>query len=238
VAAVAVVAAGRLWRMLWKLVRIVLLVLVVVVGYLAVTAVQVWLTSRHSEASPEQAIVVMGAAQYDGVPSPDLAGRLEEVDDLWRRHLVPLIVTTGYKEPGDQFTESETSERWLVARGVPASAIIEVGGDDSWANLSDAAAALHRRGLDRVLIVTDGFHEDRSLAIATDVGLHAWPVPATDSPIRGWSVVPYFAKETLGVALGRIVGFQRLHRLGLRGGGVGGTGLAVMRRPRPLRSIG
>ena len=213
-AAVAVVAAGRLWRMLWKLVRIVLLVLVVVVGYLAVTAVQVWLTSRHSEASPEQAIVVMGAAQYDGVPSPDLAGRLEEVDDLWRRHLVPLIVTTGYKEPGDQFTESETSERWLVARGVPASAIIEVGGDDSWANLSDAAAALHRRGLDRVLIVTDGFHEDRSLAIATNVGLTAWPVPATSSPIRGWSTVPYFAKETLGVALGRIVGYQRLHRLG------------------------
>ena len=54
----------------------------------------------------------------------------------------------------------------LVAHGVPAHAIVEVGGDDSWANLSDAAHALHRRGLDRVLIVTDGFHEDRSLAIA------------------------------------------------------------------------
>lgn len=206
--------AGRLLRMIRKLVRLVLLLLVLVVGYLAVTAVQVWLTSRHSEARSTQAIVVMGAAQYNGVPSPDLAARLQEADLLWRRHLAPLVVVTGSKEVGDAFTEAEASDRWLVARGVPGRAIVEVGGDDSWANLSDAANALHARGDDRVLVVTDGFHEDRSLAIATNVGLTAWPVPTTTSPITGWSKVPYFAKETLGVALGRIVGYQRLHRLG------------------------
>jgi uncharacterized SAM-binding protein YcdF (DUF218 family) len=211
---VAAVAAGRLLRIVRKLVLLVLVLLVVVVGYLVVTAVQVWLTSRHSEARPAQAVVVMGAAQYDGVPSPDLAARLGDAYDLWHRHLVPLVVVTGYKEPGDQFTEAQASETWLAARGVPTSAIVEVGGDDSWANLSDAAAALHARGLDRVLIATDGFHEARSLAIASNVGLEAWPVPATSSPITGWSTVPYFAKETLGVALGRVVGYQRLHRLG------------------------
>jgi vancomycin permeability regulator SanA len=211
---VATAAAGRLMRLVRRLLRLVLLVVVLVVGYLAVTAVQVWLTSRHSEARPAQAAVVMGAAQYDGVPSPDLKARLQEAREVWRRGLVPLVVVTGYKEPGDQYTEAQASEIWLVAHGVPAKAIVEVGGDDSWANLSDAAEALHARDLHRVLIVTDGFHEDRSLAIAASVGLEAWPVPATDSPIRGWSTVPYFAKETLGVALGRIVGFQRLHRLG------------------------
>ena len=83
-------------------------------------------------------------------------------------------------------------------------------GRDSWQELADAAAALRARGLDDVLIVTDGFHEDRSLAIATDVGLRASPVPATGSPIRGWSAVPYFAKETLGVALGRVFGYAHL----------------------------
>jgi uncharacterized SAM-binding protein YcdF (DUF218 family) len=196
--------------------RVLVVLLVLVAGYLAVTAVQVWLTSRHSEARAAQAEVVMGAAQYDGVPSPDLEARLEDADGLFRRRLVPLVVVTGYKEPGDTFTEAEAGAHWLVAHGVPAAAVVEVGGDDSWANLADAAAALHQRGLDRVLIVTDGFHEDRSLAIATDVGLHAWPVPATDSPIRGWSAVPYFAKETLGVALGRIVGYESLHDLGSR----------------------
>jgi uncharacterized SAM-binding protein YcdF (DUF218 family) len=210
----AAMAAGRLIRMLRRLLRLIMLLLVLVVGYLAVTAVQVWLTSRRSEARPAPAAVVMGAAQYDGVPSPDLAGRLAEVDDLWKRHLIPLIVVTGYKEPGDQFTEAEASEKWLVAHGVPGQAIVEVGGDDSWANLSLAAAALHERRIDRVLIVSDGFHEARCLAIAADVGLTAWPVPASGSPITGWSAVPYFAKETLGVALGRIVGFERLHRLG------------------------
>jgi len=238
VAAVVAVAAGRLVRMLWRLLRLVLVALALVVGYLAVTAVQVWLTSRHSEARAEQAAVVMGAAQYDGLPSPDLAGRLQEADDLWRRRLAPLIVVTGYKEPGDQFTEAEASERWLVSRGVPADAVVEVGGDDSWANLSDAAAALHARRLDRVLIVTDGFHEDRSLAIATDVGLRAWPVPTTFSPITGWSTVPYFAKETLGVALGRIVGYQRLHRLGLSVAGVGGTRALGLAFPRVRGPIG
>ncbi len=213
-AVVVAVAAGRLVRLLHRLVRIILVLIALAVGYLAVTAVQVWLTSRHSEAGIAQAVVVMGAAQYDGVPSPDLAARLRQADDLWRRNLVPLVVVTGYKEVGDQYTEAQASEVWLVAHGVPAGAIVEVGGDDSWANLTDAAAALDARGLDRVLIVTDGFHEDRSLAIATDVGLKARPVPASDSPITGWSTVPYFAKETLGVALGRIIGYQRLHTLG------------------------
>ena len=227
-------AAGRLLRILWKVLRLLLVLLALVIGYLGVTAVQVWLTSRHSEARTAQAAVVMGAAQYDGVPSPDLAARLTDADTLYRRHLVPLLVVTGYKEPGDQYTEAEASQHWLVAHGVPAHAIVEVGGDDSWANLSDAAHALHRRGLDRVLIVTDGFHEDRSLAIATDVGLKAWPVPATDSPIRGWSLVPFFAKETLGVALGRIVGYQRLHDLGSKVL----SSSPVVEGPRVLRPIG
>lgn len=211
-----------------------MLLLVLVIGYLAVTAVQVWLTSRRSEARPAPAAIVMGAAQYDGVPSPDLAGRLEEVDELWRQHLIPLIVVTGYKEPGDQYTEAEASETWLVAHGVPAHAIVEVGGDDSWANLSLAADALHQRKIDRVLIVSDGFHEARCLAIATNVGLTAWPVPASDSPITGWSTVPYFAKETLGVALGRIVGFQRLHRLGAP---VAGSGDSRVLEPRGFPGI-
>jgi uncharacterized SAM-binding protein YcdF (DUF218 family) len=216
VAVVVGAAAGRLLRVVGKIVKPLLVVLLILVVYLAVTAVQVWLTSRRSEPRPAQAAVVMGAAQYDGVPSPDLAARLSEALAVWQRGLVPLVVVTGYKEPGDQYTEAEASGTWLRAHGVPAAAIVEVGGDDSWANLSDAAAALHRRNLDRVLIVTDGFHEDRSLAIASDVGLTAWPVPATDSPITGWSTVPYFFKETIGVAAGRIVGYQRLHNLGLR----------------------
>jgi len=202
------------WRLVW---RALVIAVALFVCYLVVTAVQVWLTSRHSDPRPVQAVVVMGAAQYNGVPSPDLTARLTDAESLWNRHFAPLVVVTGYKEPGDHYTEAQASYIWLVAHGLPGDDIVQVGGSDSWANLSDAAGVLHDRGLDRVLIVTDGFHEDRSLAIASDVGLVAWPVPATTSPITGWSAVPYFAKETLGVAVGRVVGYSRLHDLGTSG---------------------
>lgn len=201
---------GTVLRLVWKTL---LALIVLIVGYLAVTAVQVWLTSRHSDPRRAQAAVVMGAAQYNGLPSPDLTARLEDAQSLWQRRLVSLLVVTGYKEPGDRYTEAEASGRWLVDHGIPDYDIVEVGGNDSWANLSDASKSLHARNLDEVLVVTDGFHEDRSLAIATDLGLKAWPVPATRSPITGWSALPYFAKETLGVALGRVFGYSRLHDL-------------------------
>ena len=206
-------ALKGLWKAFrWALERAAFILLIVLV-YLGVTGIQVWLTSRHSDAHAAQAAIVMGAAQYNGVPSPDLAARLQEVLSVWHRQLVPIVVVTGSKEPGDKYTEAEASKAWLTAHGVPAGDVIEVGGNDSWANLSDAAVALKARGLTKVLVVTDGFHEDRSLAIATEVGLHASPVPATSSPISGWSSIPYFFKETVGVGVGRVVGYSRLHDL-------------------------
>jgi len=185
-------------------------------AYLGVTALQVWLTSRHIDRHRSQAIVVMGAAQYDGRPSPDLAARLGQARRLWAEGDAPVVVVTGSKEPGDAFTEAQAGAAWLGANGVPAADVIEAGGNDSWSNLADAASALHARDVDDVLVVTDGFHEDRSLAIAADVGLVASPVPATASPITGWAALPYFAKETVGVAIGRIIGYRPLHALGER----------------------
>jgi uncharacterized SAM-binding protein YcdF (DUF218 family) len=199
--------------MVFRIFKLFVLLLLFIVVYLAVTGVQVFLTSRHSDPHAAQAIVVMGAAQYNGTPSPDLAARLAEAESLWTQHLAAVIVVTGYKEPGDQYTEAQASATWLESQGVPAAEIIQVGGVDSWQNLSQAATALHQQGLKQVLIVTDGFHEDRSLAIATDVGLTASPVPAANSPISGWATVPYFAKETVSVALGRIIGYGNLDRL-------------------------
>ncbi|MGC8463118.1 MAG: YdcF family protein [Acidimicrobiales bacterium] len=197
-------------RLLRFVLRLVVLVVVAAVVYVGVTAVQVWLTGRHYDPHPAQAIVVMGAAQYDGTPSPDLRARLDEALLLWRQHLAPLIAVTGSKQPGDQYTEAQAAATYLELHGVPAADVLEAGGRDSWSNLADAAPLLQARHATDVLLVTDPFHEDRSLAIATDVGLHASPTPTQTSPIRGWSVVPYYAKEAVGVALGRIIGFDHL----------------------------
>jgi uncharacterized SAM-binding protein YcdF (DUF218 family) len=207
---VGVVAGWTAWRLVRRLVRTALLLAVLAAGYLVVTAVQVWLTSRHSDPHKAQAIVVMGAAQYNGVPSADLQARLATADQLWNEGMAPIVVVTGSKQPGDAFTEAQASATWLTAHGVPATDIVQVGGRDSWANLSDAARVLVPEHRTQVLMVTDGFHEDRSMAIATSVGLHPSPVPAVDSPIRGTGSIPYFAKETVGVAVGRVIGYQRL----------------------------
>jgi uncharacterized SAM-binding protein YcdF (DUF218 family) len=200
----------RLVRLAFKTVAFVLLVVIV---YFAVTLVQVYLTSRQNDARPAQAIVVMGAAQYNGVPSPDLQSRLDQALALYRHGDAHLIVVTGYKQPGDHYTEAQAGAGYLEAHGVPRADIVEVGGDDSWQNLDDAATVLESSDDTSVLMVTDPFHEDRSLAIATDVGLHAYPAPTRSSPITGWATVPYFLKETVGVGTGRIIGYRNLDRL-------------------------
>jgi len=181
-----------------------------VVVYLAVTAFQVWRTGQQYAPQTAGAIVVMGAAQYNGVPSPDLRARLEQAALLWHQHYSSTIMVTGSKEPGDRFTEAQASAIYLRSVGVPSADIREAGGRDSWQNLSEAAPILLARGDTNVLIVTDKFHVDRSMAIASSVGLTPHPTPTQSSPISGISALPYYAKETLGVALGRIIGFDNL----------------------------
>ncbi len=206
------------WRLVRFIFRVFAFVLALILVYLVVTAVQVWLTSRRYEPRLAGAIVVMGAAQYNGVPSPDLASRLDEAEILWRHHLSSTIMVTGSKQPGDNFTEAEASERYLVAAGIPGHDILEAGGSNTWESLSEAAPTLLARGDRTVLITSDPFHEARCLAIAASLGLNPYPTPTRTSPITGLSTVPYFAKETVGMALGRIIGFSRLsaihHSLG------------------------
>jgi len=200
----------RLRRILLRLLRY---LPVVVVAYLGVTAFQVWRTGQRYEPRAAGAIVVMGAAQYDGVPSPDLRARLEQAALLWHRHYSSTIMVTGSKEPGDTYTEAQASARYLVSVGIPPSDVLQAGGRNSWDNLAGAAPALIARGDTTVLVVTDKFHESRSLAIASSVGLTPFPTPTQYSPISGLAAVPYYAKETVGVAVGRIIGFDNLDRL-------------------------
>jgi uncharacterized SAM-binding protein YcdF (DUF218 family) len=203
--------------------KIVVLIVVVLVVYFGVTLVQVWLTSRHYAPVPAQAIVVMGAAQYNGVPSPDLQARLNEALILWQNKYAPLIVCTGYKQPGDHFTEAESGQMYLESKGVPAKDILVAGtvnSTDTWGNVVGAVQTLKTYSLQHkveaittVLIVTDPFHEDLSMAMASNLGLKPHPTPTRTSPITGTSTVPYFLKETVAVGVGRIIGFSHIHAL-------------------------
>ena len=180
-------------------------------GYYAVTVYQVRSTGGSDQSRPVDAIVVMGAAQYDGRPSPQLAARLDHAADLWRLGLAPMMVVTGGNQPGDRFTEAEASARYLIDRGVPPDAILqETTGHSSYASLDGVADMLQRRGLFRVLLVSDPFHSLRSRLIAQELGLVAYVSPTRTSPVRGRRVLSKELQEAAGIAVGRIIGFKRL----------------------------
>jgi uncharacterized SAM-binding protein YcdF (DUF218 family) len=201
----------------WRLVAIAACVAVV---YLLANLGLVWRASRDNQARQVQAIVVLGSAQYDGVPSPDLGARLGHALSLWHRHLAPVIVVTGGKEPGDSYTEAQASADWLAARGVPQSAILrEVNGRDTWESLDATARFLKPRGIRTVLLVSDPYHDDRIALMTGQLGLTSYVSPTTTSPIKGGALVPYFAKETAEVAVGRIIGFRSLGYLERKLGG-------------------
>jgi uncharacterized SAM-binding protein YcdF (DUF218 family) len=178
----------------------------VAVLYVMVTFVQVWRASTRDGARDAEAIIVLGAAQYNGQPSPVLQARLDHAFELWDAGDAPTIVVTGGRQEGDQFTEATAGYNYLRGRGVPDEAILkEVQGTSSWESLAAAARFLRDRDIHRVVLVSDGYHAFRVDAIASDLGLDASVSPSDE----GGSVAE-LARETAAVAVGRIIGYERL----------------------------
>jgi uncharacterized SAM-binding protein YcdF (DUF218 family) len=124
--------------------------------------------------------------------------------------LAPVIVVTGGNQPGDQFTEATASANYLIKRGVPDDDVLrEVSGTSSWQSLAAAASFLEDRSINDVLLVSDPFHSLRIRAMASELGLEGRSSPTRTSPIRGMSEARYMARETVAVAVGRVVGFRR-----------------------------
>jgi uncharacterized SAM-binding protein YcdF (DUF218 family) len=185
-------------------------VAVLVTGvYLAVSFVQVLVASRHDDRSPADAIVVLGAAQYNGEPSGALRGRLDHALELYEAGVADVLVPTGGGLPGDVTTEGLTGYSYLRDRGVPEEAIlVEVGAADTYEALSAARVILEQRGLARAVLVSDPYHNRRLEAIAAEVGLDA-AVSPTDAGSDLFSV----GRETVAVAIGRLIGYRRLSSL-------------------------
>ena len=205
------VARERSWRRRIAVVGGALAVLVI--GYASLSFWQVHSTGRSDQSRPVGAIVVMGAAQYDGRPSPQLAARLDHVVELWSQDLAPTVVVTGGNQPGDRFTEAEASAAYLIERGVPESAIMAEGtGTTTFESLANIAALFGET--DRsVLIVTDPYHALRSKLTAEEVGFEAFVSPTPSSIVTGSTELRREIGEAAGVAIGRIIGFERLSSL-------------------------
>lgn len=167
-------------------------------------------TGASDQARPVDAIVVMGAAQYDGRPSPQLAARLDHVVELWEQGLAEVVVTTGGNRPGDRYTEAQASAEYLAQRGVPQSALVEVGGSTSYGSLVAMRDAVKALGMRSVLLVSDPYHSLRIRLVAQELGLTAYVSPTSTSPVHGAEAFRREVKEAVGVGIGRLIGFDRL----------------------------
>jgi len=175
------------------------------------SGVVVWRAAHHDDASDVEradAIVVLGAAQYNGRPSPLFRGRLEHAVVLWQQHRAGLVVTVGSNQPGDRTTEAQAGRDYLVSQGVPASAILALPvGHTTFDSLQAAVGALHERGLTSAFLVSDPWHNARIKAMASGLGLTAyasatWTSGDTSEETRGRGYV----RETFAYLYYRLFG--------------------------------
>ena len=174
--------------------------------YVLVTFFQVVHASGTDDRDPADAIVVLGAAQYDGAPSPVLEGRLQHALELWGEGVAPMVVTTGSNQPGDRFTEGYAGFEYLLREGIPEESMLVITtGSSTWEQLAATARQLRARDLDSVVLVSDPYHALRLRQIAREVGLTA-SISSTD----GGASVRQLLRETAAVSLGRVLGYRRV----------------------------
>ena len=186
-------------------------VCIALIAYVAIAAVSLTWAGTHQYAKSVDAIVVMGAAQYDGVPSPLLASRLQQALDLWKEKQAPVIAVTGGKRAGDRFTEGDTSRRWLTDRGVPAAYIIvESAGHSTWESIENLTPLLTLANVQSVVVVSSSWHVQRAALSLEELGFRAHSSASPDGVLSRSSEKSKLFREIAGVSLGRIIGFGTL----------------------------
>lgn len=194
----------RWWR------RVLVGVPLVVVAYLGVTFIQVWRATGWEADHRADAILVLGAAQYDGTPSPVLRRRLDHAYELWRSKRAPTVALTGSKRAADRFTEAYAGFRYLRKRGVPEAQLVVVStGTNTFESVAASVRVLRERGLGRIIMVSDAYHSFRLVAVAEEVGF-------VDPQVSSTAAAASFsrlARETAVVSVGRIIGYRRVTRL-------------------------
>jgi uncharacterized SAM-binding protein YcdF (DUF218 family) len=148
------------------------------------TAFRVWQVARIDDRTPADAIVVLGAAQYNGRPSPIFAARLAHAQQLYEQGVAGRIVTLGGGQAGDATTEAEAGAQWLVDHGVPRDAVSALGeGTDTLGSVQSFVASARETGIRSAVIVSDPWHSLRARTMMRDLGIDAWTSPTRSGPI-------------------------------------------------------
>ncbi len=183
---------------------------VLAVGLVVVsTAAAIWWTARQDAAPRSDAIVVLGSAQYNGVPSSIFEARLEHALTLWSDGVAPVVVTVGGKKDGDEFTEAEAGRDYLLDAGIPADDLVAVtDGVDTLESMRLVAAAFDERGWSTAVLVTDPWHALRAERMAEDSGMDAASSPTRQGPAVQTRTTQfrYILRETAAYLLYRATG--------------------------------
>ncbi|HEX7939483.1 MAG TPA: YdcF family protein [Gemmatimonadaceae bacterium] len=148
---------------------------------LSLSLVLVW--QQRDSRAPSRAIVVLGAAQYDGKPSPVLRARVDHAIGLWQQGLAPTVIMTGGRAPGDTTTEAAVARRYAIANGVPDSVVLLESESRTTSEALRNVAAMLRPGATDVILVSDPFHMLRLSILAKRFGLQPHTSPTHTSPI-------------------------------------------------------
>jgi uncharacterized SAM-binding protein YcdF (DUF218 family) len=145
---------------------------------------RIWDEGSRADDRPAGAIVVMGAAQYDGQPSPVLRARLDHAIELWQTGRAPVLVMTGGKQDGDRTTEAAAAMAYATSHGVPAEVILaETEGRTTEESIDRVSTLLADHRIADALFVSDPTHMLRVLRMASDHGISAAGSPTRTSPV-------------------------------------------------------
>ena len=187
------------------------LVLLVALALVGASAITVWRAAHDDDASHvDQAdvIIVLGAAQYGGTPSPVFQGRLDHAVLLYRQGRADSVMVVGSKSPGDTTTEAEAGRDYLVSQGLPAdSVLVEPVGRTTYESLVGAARYMREHGMRSAFLVSDPWHNARITRMASDLGFQGyasatWTSAATSEDTRFTG----YARETLAYLYYRVFG--------------------------------
>ncbi len=183
--------------MLRNLTRLGIAAVVGAIAVAAYTSFRIWDQGGRDDSRPADAIVVLGAAQYNGRPSPLFQARLDHAIQLYEDGIAPILIVTGGKGlAGDVVSEAEVARAYAIEHGVPAEAIlVEDRGTNTLESLKTVGTMLREQSLDTAVFVSDRTHMLRVLRMARDQGVTAYGSPTTTSPTES-SVVEQ-VKDTI-----------------------------------------
>ena len=175
----------------------------------AATAGAIWWTARQDARPVSDAIVVLGSAQYDGVPSSIFEARLEHALRLFEAGVAPVVVTVGDGADGDRFTEAHAGAHYLWSAGVPHQALLPVPeGADTLESMRSVSRVFQERGWSSAVLVTDPWHAMRTARMAEDAGIDAEASPTRQGPsvYSRTTQLRYILRETAAYLLYRATG--------------------------------